>query len=49
MLRGASSHGFVANGLPKRFWVQPDARLSVDVLFIDEAAQMSLANVVTLS
>ena len=31
------------------FWARPDARLSVDVLFIDEAAQMSLANVLAVS
>lgn len=31
------------------FWVRPDARLCVDVLFIDEAAQMSLANVLAVS
>jgi uncharacterized protein len=31
------------------FWARPDARGSVDVLFIDEAAQMALANVVAVS
>ncbi len=31
------------------FWARPDARRSVDVLFIDEAAQMSLANVLAVS
>jgi hypothetical protein len=31
------------------FWARADARLSVDVLFIDEAAQMSLANVLAVS
>jgi superfamily I DNA and/or RNA helicase len=31
------------------FWGRPDARLCVDVLFIDEAAQMSLANVLAVS
>jgi predicted RecB family nuclease len=31
------------------FWARPDARLCVDVLFIDEAAQMALANVVAVS
>jgi hypothetical protein len=31
------------------FWARPDARLSVDVLFIDEAAQMALANVLAVS
>jgi uncharacterized protein len=31
------------------FWARPDASHSVDVLFIDEAAQMSLANVLAVS
>lgn len=31
------------------FWARPDARLSVDVLVIDEAAQMALANVLAVS
>jgi superfamily I DNA and/or RNA helicase len=31
------------------FWARPDARLSVDVLFIDEAAQMALANVLAVA
>lgn len=31
------------------FWARPDASRSVDVLFIDEAAQMSLANVLAVS
>jgi uncharacterized protein len=31
------------------FWARPDARLCVNVLFIDEAAQMSLANVLAVS
>jgi hypothetical protein len=31
------------------FWGRPDAARSVDVLFIDEAAQMSLANVLAVS
>lgn len=31
------------------FWARPDARLSVDVLFIDEAAQMVLANVLAVA
>jgi len=31
------------------FWARPDASDSVDVLFIDEAAQMSLANVLAVS
>jgi superfamily I DNA and/or RNA helicase len=31
------------------FWARPDAARSVDVLFVDEAAQMSLANVLAVS
>lgn len=31
------------------FWARPDAAESVDVLFVDEAAQMSLANVLAVS
>jgi predicted RecB family nuclease len=31
------------------FWARPDARRSVDVLFIDEAAQMALANVLAVA
>ncbi|OKO67423.1 TM0106 family RecB-like putative nuclease, partial [Bradyrhizobium sp. AS23.2] len=31
------------------FWARPDASRCVDVLFIDEAAQMSLANVLAVS
>jgi uncharacterized protein len=31
------------------FWARPDAANSVDVLFIDEAAQMSLANVLAVA
>jgi predicted RecB family nuclease len=31
------------------FWARPDARLCVDVLFIDEAAQMALANVLAIA
>jgi hypothetical protein len=31
------------------FWARPDAFESVDVLFVDEAAQMSLANVLAVS
>ena len=30
-------------------WARPEARSSVDVLFVDEAAQMSLANVLAIS
>jgi hypothetical protein len=38
----------VGGGTPF-FWARPDVRLCVDVLFIDEAAQMSLANVLAVS
>lgn len=31
------------------FWARPDAASAVDVLFVDEAAQMSLANVLAVS
>lgn len=31
------------------FWARPDAESAVDVLFVDEAAQMSLANVLAVS
>jgi AAA domain/Helicase len=31
------------------FWARPDALQAVDVLFVDEAAQMSLANVLAVS
>src|SRR4029077_14774161 len=31
------------------FWTRPDAADAVDVLFVDEAAQMSLANVLAVS
>jgi hypothetical protein len=32
-----------------RLWARPDAFEALDVLFIDEAAQMSLANVLAVS
>jgi hypothetical protein len=38
----------VGGGTPF-FWARPDVRLCVDVLFIDEAAQMSRANVLAVS
>ncbi len=38
-----------AGGGTAWFWARPDAARSVDVLFIDEAAQMSLANVLAVS
>jgi predicted RecB family nuclease len=37
--------GCAVGGGTSYFWARPDARLCVDVLFIDEAAQMALANV----
>lgn len=43
---GTTSH--VAAGTAW-FWARPDAAATVDVLFIDEAAQMSLANVLAVS
>lgn len=43
---GATSH--VVGGTAW-FWARPDAAVAVDVLFIDEAAQMSLANVLAVS
>lgn len=39
----------VVGGGTSYFWARPDARRSVDVLFIDEAAQMALANVVAVT
>lgn len=41
--------GCAVGGGTSYFWARPDARLCVDVLFIDEAAQMALANVVAVS
>ena len=40
---------FAVGGGTSFFWARPDARLCVDVLFIDEAAQMSLADVLAVS
>jgi superfamily I DNA and/or RNA helicase len=43
-------HGDVQlGGATSWFWARPDAKGAVDVLFIDEAAQMSLANVLAVS
>jgi predicted RecB family nuclease len=42
-------HGCNVAGATAWFWAAPDAADSVDVLFIDEAAQMSLANVLAAS
>jgi len=44
-LRGDTHLG----GATSWFWARPDAKGAVDVLFIDEAAQMSLANVLAVS
>jgi uncharacterized protein len=44
-LRGTCAVG----GGTSFFWARSDARLCVDVLFIDEAAQMSLADVLAVS
>ena len=54
----AKSNDEVFNGLHSSYqvaagtawlWARPDAHQSVDVLFVDEAAQMSLANVLAVS
>jgi hypothetical protein len=42
-------HGCDVAGATAWFWAAPDAADSVDILFIDEAAQMSLANVLAAS
>ncbi|MDH2353342.1 TM0106 family RecB-like putative nuclease [Bradyrhizobium sp. SSUT112] len=39
----------MVGGATAWFWARPDAAQIVDVLFIDEAAQMSLANVLAVS
>jgi uncharacterized protein len=44
-LKGAAQVG----GATAWFWSRPDAAGAVDVLFVDEAAQMSLANVLAVS
>jgi predicted RecB family nuclease len=46
---GALSSDCQVGGGTAWFWARPDASSSVDVLFIDEAAQMSLANVLAVS
>lgn len=43
-----ASHAHVAGGTAW-LWASPDAAESVDVLFVDEAAQMSLANVLAIT
>ena len=47
--RDALRSTFAVGGGTSFFWARPDARLCVDVLFIDEAAQMSLADVLAVS
>jgi uncharacterized protein len=42
-------HSVDAVGATAWFWAREDAQDSVDVLFVDEAAQMSLANVLAVS
>lgn len=42
-------NGCQVGGATSWFWARPDAAGSVDVLFVDEAAQMSLANVLAVS
>ncbi|EIG63592.1 TM0106 family RecB-like putative nuclease [Bradyrhizobium sp. WSM1253] len=41
--------GYQVGGATGWFWSRPDAAGIVDVLFVDEAAQMSLANVLAVS
>src|SRR6185295_1283885 len=44
-----SSGGIAILGGTPFFWAREDVANSVDVLFVDEAAQMSLANVLAVS
>ena len=48
-LLGAIGHGVHVGGGTAWLWASPDAAEAVDVLFIDEAAQMALANVLAVS
>jgi len=48
-LLGAIGHGVHVGGGTAWLWASPDAADAVDVLFIDEAAQMALANVLAVS
>ena len=48
-LLGALGNAARVGGATAWFWSRPDAFDAVDVLFVDEAAQMSLANVLALS
>src|SRR4029077_6436195 len=43
------ANGTQVGGATGWFWARPDAAGTVDVLFVDEAAQMSLANVLAVS
>ncbi|MCK1417622.1 TM0106 family RecB-like putative nuclease [Bradyrhizobium sp. CW4] len=46
---GGLGKGSQVGGATGWFWARPDAAGAVDVLFVDEAAQMSLANVLAVS
>jgi uncharacterized protein len=48
-LLGVIGHGVHVGGGTAWLWASPDAAEAVDVLFIDEAAQMALANVLAVS
>ena len=48
-LLGALGHGVSVGGGTAWLWSRPDAFETIDVLFVDEAAQMSLANVLAVS
>jgi len=48
-LLGAIGHGIHVGGGTAWLWASPDAADAVDVLIIDEAAQMALANVLAVS
>jgi len=46
---GALNAGYQVAGATAWFWSRPEVFEAVDVLFVDEAAQMSLANVLAVS
>ena len=48
-LIAAFDHGVSVGGGTAWFWAREDASKAIDVLFVDEAAQMSLANVLAVS
>jgi tRNA(Met) C34 N-acetyltransferase TmcA len=48
-LIAALGHGVSVGGGTAWLWSRPDAYESIDVLFVDEAAQMSLADVLAVS